>query len=150
MTEPMGGVRKVYLSLGSNQGDRQKYLSEAQAMLEDAFGTPCSAVSSVVESESWGFEGGDFLNRAVCFDTALGAREILGICKDIERRLGRRENIEYDASRRRIYHDRPIDIDILLCGDEKIDEPGLVVPHPMMHMRDFIMRPLMEILPEKH
>ena len=63
--------------------------------------------------------------------------------------MGRRETLEYDAEGRRIYHDRPIDIDILLYGDERIDLPDLQIPHPLMRQRDFIMRPLNEIFAQK-
>ena len=63
--------------------------------------------------------------------------------------MGRRENLEYDAEGRRIYHDRPIDIDILLYGDETVDTPDLKIPHPLMKQRDFVMRPLEEIFAQK-
>ena len=63
--------------------------------------------------------------------------------------MGRRGVPEYDAEGRRIYRDRPIDIDILLCGDERVDTPELQVPHPLMHERDFVMRPLAEIFRQK-
>ena len=64
--------------------------------------------------------------------------------------MGRRESIEYGEDGKRIYHDRIIDIDILLYGDLRINEPDLVIPHPLMKERDFIMRPLMEIFVENH
>ena len=70
---------------------------------------------------------------------------ILEICKDIERRLGRTGEPEYDAEGKRIYHSRPIDIDILLLGDNNIDCPELTVPHRFMYERDFVMIPLKEI-----
>ena len=71
---------------------------------------------------------------------------ILEICKDIERRLGRTGEPEYDAEGQRIYRSRPIDIDILLFGEHKIDCPELTVPHKLMYERDFVMVPLKEIL----
>jgi 2-amino-4-hydroxy-6-hydroxymethyldihydropteridine diphosphokinase len=63
--------------------------------------------------------------------------------------MGRTGGVEYDAEGRRIYHDRPIDIDILLYGDERVDEPDLQIPHPLMEQRDFVMRPLKEIFAQK-
>ena len=83
------------------------------------------------------------------YRTARRPETLLRICKRIERAMGRREAPEYDAQGRRIYHDRPIDIDILLYGDERIDTPELQIPHPLMRQRDFIMRPLEEIFPQK-
>jgi len=71
---------------------------------------------------------------------------ILETCKDIERRLGRTGEPEYDAEGNRIYVSRPIDIDILLFGDHEIDCPELTVPHKLMYERDFVMIPLKEIL----
>ena len=71
---------------------------------------------------------------------------ILETCKDIERRMGRKGEPEYDEYGKRIYSSRPIDIDILLFGDHKIDCPELTVPHKLMYDRDFVMIPLKEIL----
>ena len=70
---------------------------------------------------------------------------ILEICKDIEKRLGRVGEPEYDAEGKRIFKSRPIDIDILLFGDSRIDCPELTVPHKLMYERDFVMVPLREI-----
>ena len=71
---------------------------------------------------------------------------ILETCKDIERKLGRTGEPEYDADGKRIYSSRPIDIDILLFGNHKIDCQELTVPHKLMYERDFVMTPLKEIL----
>jgi len=139
----------VYFSLGSNQGDRRAQIEEALRRLDKAIGRPREALSSVIESKAWGFEGADFLNCVVRYRTARRPGTLLRICQRIERAMGRREALEYDADGRRIYHDRPIDIDILLYGDECVDTPELKIPHPLMRQRDFIMRPLEEILPRK-
>ena len=139
----------VYFSLGTNQGDRRAQIEEALRRLDSAIGKHYEALSSIVETPAWGFEGPDFLNCVVCYRTARQPRTLLRICKRIERAMGRREHLEYDAEGRRIYHDRPIDIDILLYGDERIDQPDLQIPHPLMWQRDFIMGPLREIYPQK-
>ncbi len=139
----------VYFSLGTNQGDRHAQIDEALRRLDKAIGRPYEALSSIIESNAWGFEGADFLNCVVRYRTARRPRTLLRICKRIERAMGRHETLEYDAEGRRIYHDRPIDIDILLYGDERVDTPDLQIPHPLMHEREFIMRPLEEIFPEK-
>lgn len=139
----------VYFSLGTNQGDRRAQIDEALRRLDAAIGHPYEALSSIIETPSWGFEGPDFLNCVVRYRTARRPHTLLRICKRIERAMGRREREEYDAGGRRIYHDRPIDIDILLYGDETVDTPDLKIPHPLMKQRDFVMRPLEEIFAQK-
>ena len=118
-------------------------------------GTPYTAVSSLLETEPWGFESEDkFLNAAVLYELRLRkgynpeaeGLMILEICKDIERRLGRTGKPQYDEKGERIYTSRPIDIDILLFGDNKIDCEELTVPHKLMYERDFVMIPLREIM----
>ena len=139
----------VYFSLGTNQGDRHAQIDEALRRLDAAIGRPYEVLSSIIETPSWGFEGPDFLNCVVRYRTACQPRTLLRICKRIERAMGRTGGPEYDAEGRRIYHDRPIDIDILLYGEERVDEPDLQIPHPLMEQRDFVMRPLREILAQK-
>ena len=135
----------VYFSLGSNLGDRQAAIEEALRRLDAAIGRPREAVSSIIETPAQGFVGADFLNCVVRYRTARRPQTLLKICKRIERAMGRTGSPEYDAQGRRIYHDRPIDIDILLYGDERIDTPELQIPHSRMQERDFVMRPLAEI-----
>ena len=145
----------LYLSLGSNQGDRAQNIENAVSLLNVELRTPYKSVSSLLETEPWGFESDEkFLNAAVHYQLRLKkgynpeaeGLMILEICKDIERRLGRTGEPEYDAEGKRIYHSRPIDIDILLLGDNNIDCPELTVPHRLMYERDFVMVPLNEIL----
>lgn len=144
----------VYLSLGSNMGDRAENIENAISLLNIELKTPYNAVSSLLETEPWGFESEQkFLNAAVHYQLQLKegynpeaeALMILEICKDIERRLGRKEVLEYDEAGERIYHNRPIDIDILLFGEHRIDCPELTIPHKLMYERDFVMIPLKEI-----
>jgi len=135
----------VYLSLGSNQGDRQALIEEALQRLDAAIGRPREACSSILETPAWGFEGPDFLNCVVRYRTARRPETLLAICKRIERAMGRREFPQYDAAGRRIYHDRPIDIDILLYGDEQIDTPDLQIPHPRLRERAFFQQLVAEI-----
>ena len=139
----------VYLSLGTNQGDRRARIDEALRRLDAAIGRPYEALSSIIETPAWGFEGPDFLKCVVRYRTARRPETLLKICKRIERAMGRRDVPEYGPDGRRIYHDRPIDIDILLYGDERIDTPELQVPHPLMQQRDFIMGPRKEIFEQK-
>ena len=142
----------MYLSLGSNMGDRRANIEAALSMLDEAFGTGYKLLSNIIETPSWGFQGEDFLNCAVMYalprkraGAEAQALEILDTVKDIERRLGRAGDPEYDASGRRIYHSRPIDIDILFFGTHVIDHPRLQVPHPLIAERDFVLVPLNEI-----
>ncbi len=139
----------VYFSLGSNLGDRRARIEEALRRLDKALGRPYEALSSIIETPAWGFDGPPFLNCVVRYRSARRPETLLHICKRIERAMGRRGAPEYDAEGRRIYRDRPIDIDILLYGDLTVDTPDLKIPHPLMRQREFIMRPLAEIFPQK-
>ena len=114
-------------------------------MLDKELGTVRKSLSSMVESRSWGFCGADFINCAVLYESDIDPLELLKICKKIEKCMGRNEQMEYASDGSRIYHDRIIDIDIILSGEQRIDLPDLVVPHPRMREREFVMGPLMEI-----
>ena len=144
----------LYLGLGSNQGDRALNIEHAVSMLNVELKTPYKAISSLLETEPWGFESQKkFMNAVVLYELELPEGYnpeaegliILEICKDIERRMGRTGEPQYDEKGERIYKDRPIDIDILLFGDNRIDCPELTVPHKLMYERDFVMIPLREI-----
>lgn len=138
---------EVYFSIGSNLGDRRLNIIQALGMLDEAFGCSYKRLSAIEESESWGFDGPAFLDCAVCYDIPdpdHGA--ILAVCKDIERRLGRRETLEFREDGERVYHDRTVDIDILFCGTETVETPDLTVPHKLISKREFIKKPLREIV----
>ncbi len=142
----------LYLSLGSNQGDRERSIHEALERLEDALGHRYESLSDIIETESWGFDAPDFLNCAVLFKIpklAQGpetqALAILKTIKTIEQGMGRDEHLEFHPDGSRIYHSRPIDIDILFFGPHRIDLPDLKVPHPLMQDRPFVMVPLRQI-----
>ena len=131
----------VYLSLGSNLGNRRRIVKDAIAMIGLKVG-PVLRMSSLVETEPWGFESPNkFINACVCCHTVLSPRELLTATQQIEKSLGRT-----GKSVNGEYHDRIIDIDILLYDDAHIDEPDLKIPHPLMKERDFVMKPLKEIL----
>lgn len=138
-------TQEVYLGLGSNLGDREKNISDALSLLSERLGSDCRRLSGICETKAEGFDGNDFLNCAACFRTSAGPEELLDICKDVERALGRTDPPEHDAEGKRIYHNRTIDIDILLYGKEMIDTERLVIPHPRMFEREFVMKPLREI-----
>ena len=132
----------VYLGLGTNIGNRKENLTRAIEVLSLALG-PCTAQSSFIETAPWGFDSeNSFLNCAVAFETELAPLELLDTTEKVEREMGRTTK-----SSGGIYHDRVIDIDILLYGCEIIETPRLTIPHPLMHLRDFVLEPLAEIAP---
>lgn len=145
---------ELYLGLGSNKGDRRQNIEHAVSMLNVELKTPYKAISSMIETEPWGFESENgFINAVVLYELDLPqgynpeaeGLMILEKCKDIEKRMGREGKPVYDEEGKRVYEDRPIDIDILLLGDNKIECDELIVPHKLMFERDFVMIPLKEI-----
>lgn len=134
-------MHTVYLALGTNLGNRRETIREAVKRIGKDVGT-VERQSSLLETKPWGFvSANDFINAAVRVSTSLSPRRVLETTQHIEREMGRTRK-----STDRQYHDRIIDIDILLYDDIEIDEPDLHIPHPLMHERDFVMRPLQEIL----
>lgn len=132
--------KKIYLSLGSNLGDRARNITRALELLNKELDTEYERISPIIETESWGFSGNDFLNCVVIYDSDIKPEDLLKICKKIERELGRCDAPEYDASGARIYHNRTMDIDILLYGEETISTQELTIPHPQMKNREFIIK----------
>jgi len=140
-------MERVYFSLGSNEGDRERNILEAIRLMDKAFGTSCKRKSKILETQSWGFDGPDFLNCAVMYEIeGMSPEETLKAVKEIESVLGRRGEPEYDSEGRRIYRNRPIDIDILYFGERIVDTPELTIPHPLIEKRDFVKIPLKEII----
>ena len=133
----------LYLSLGTNLGDRHKNLSCALELIGREVGTVVSA-SDIIETEPWGFESSNrFLNMAAKVQTSLQPLEVLHATQEIERSLGRtRKSVDGE------YHDRFIDIDILLYDNLVMETPELTIPHPLMYQRQFVMEPLAQIAPE--
>ena len=133
----------LYLSLGTNLGDRHKNLSCALELIGREVGTVMSA-SDIIETEPWGFESSNrFLNMAAKVQTSLQPLEVLHATQEIERSLGRtRKSVDGE------YHDRLIDIDILLYDNLVMETPELTIPHPLMYQRQFVMEPLAQIAPE--
>ena len=131
----------VYLALGSNIGDRRNALSEAIRLIDERVGR-VDKVSSFMETEPWGFKSEfKFLNAVLSVQSMLSPIEILHITQNIEKDMGREKK-----SLGRIYHDRIIDIDLLMYDSLQLDTPELTLPHPHMKEREFVMIPLMEIL----
>lgn len=134
-------MHTVYLGLGANLGDREDTINKAIERIGELIGT-VERRSALFVTEPWGFRSDNmFVNAAVCCATPCSPRRVMELTQQIERELGR--TAKTVAGR---YHDRPIDIDILLYDDIEVDEPDLKIPHPLMYGRDFVMRPLREIL----
>lgn len=138
-------MHQVYLGLGSNIGDRRQCIADAIRLISERVGTVLRQ-SSLIETEPWGFNSENrFLNGVILCETSLTPRQVLKATQKIERALGRRQKSIGADTDAPVYHDRPIDIDILLYDDLSVDEPDLKIPHPLMYERDFVMIPLNEI-----
>ena len=130
----------AYLSLGSNLGDREGHLKRALDALQSR-NTRVARISSLYETEPVGFAAQPwFLNLAVKIAARIPPRPLLDFCLGIERSLGRARTFRCAP--------RTIDLDILLYGNEIVEEPSLTIPHPRMAERRFVLLPLAEIAPE--
>ena len=129
---------KVYLSLGSNIGNRQKYIESAIELIGKTEGIEILKKSGLYETSPVGYvEQNLFLNTVIKIETDFSAREILKIINKIENELDRKREIRWGP--------RTIDIDILIFSDKKIDEMDLIIPHKEMLNRLFVLVPLIEI-----
>lgn len=138
----------LYLSLGTNLGDRYGNILMALEKLDKAFGCHYSTFSDVIETEAMGFCGAPFLNAAVLYEIDAekwSPDAILDLCKGIERSMGRTDTPEYDSAGQRVYHSRSIDIDILFFGDVRMQTERLVIPHKGIELRPFVTIPLKQI-----
>ncbi|CCY51346.1 MULTISPECIES: 2-amino-4-hydroxy-6-hydroxymethyldihydropteridine diphosphokinase [Bacteroides] len=133
----------VYLGLGTNLGDKEQNLRMSVKKIEERIGNVVS-LSAFYATAPWGFSSeNSFLNAAVCVETTLLPLQVLEETQRIERELGRTEK-----SVNGLYADRLIDIDLLLYDDRVMDAEGLILPHPLMTERRFVMEPLSEIAPD--
>jgi 2-amino-4-hydroxy-6-hydroxymethyldihydropteridine diphosphokinase len=135
-------VPRVYVGLGSNLGDREETIRGAVAALGREPGIEVAAVSALIDTTPVGV--GDqprFLNGVAALETEVPARALLDVLLAVERRFGRRREASDP------HGPRTLDLDLLLYGDAVIDEPGLRVPHPRLHEREFVLGPLAELAP---
>ncbi|CAN5822200.1 2-amino-4-hydroxy-6-hydroxymethyldihydropteridinediphosphokinase [soil metagenome] len=133
---------RAYVGLGANLGPREVTLLRAVDLLAGEPGIEVLAVSQLRETDPIGdTDQPEFLNGAVSVETTLAPRELLDALLRVERELGRvRDGTQWGP--------RTIDLDLLVYGDEIVDEPGLRVPHPRLHERRFALEPLVELEPE--
>ncbi|MCL4476074.1 MAG: 2-amino-4-hydroxy-6-hydroxymethyldihydropteridine diphosphokinase [Nitrospirae bacterium] len=131
----------VHIGIGSNLGNRGENCLKALDLLS-ARGVIIRKRSSLHETEPWGvLDQPKFINMAAEGETALGPLKLLEVLKDIEAEAGRKESYRWGP--------RVIDLDILFYDDMVMDSPELKIPHPLMHEREFVLRPLAEIAPDK-
>jgi 2-amino-4-hydroxy-6-hydroxymethyldihydropteridine diphosphokinase len=130
----------AYVGIGANLGDAQANVLDAIARLARLEGGNMLHTSSLYRTAPIDSSGDDYINAVVCLDTSLPAHDLLAALQDIELAHGRE----------RPYHNAPrtLDLDLLLYGDAVIDTPDLIVPHPRMHQRAFVLAPLLEIAPD--
>jgi 2-amino-4-hydroxy-6-hydroxymethyldihydropteridine diphosphokinase len=130
----------VFLLLGSNLGNRELFLQQAVQLIEQNI-APVTKASGIYETQSWGkTDEPDYLNQVVQLQTELPAQTVLERILNIEIMLGRKRDVKWGS--------RIIDIDILFYGDNIINEPGLIIPHPELHNRRFTLEPLEELAPD--
>ena len=131
----------AYIGIGSNLGNRQENCLRAIELLEKE-GIVIKKRSSMHETEPWGVKDQPrFINMAIEIETGLKPEELLRTLKNVERELGREESFKWGP--------RSIDLDILLFDDLILKEDDLEIPHPLMHERDFVLKPLCEIAPDR-
>lgn len=135
-------MAKLYLALGSNQGDRKALLDAARAACDASLGR-VTGCSDYIETAPWGFSSSHpFLNAVLELETELSPLAVLELTQEIERQLGRQTKSSTAG-----YQDRPIDLDLLLYDDLVLETPRLTLPHPLMHLRDFVLEPLQQLAP---
>ncbi|MCJ7501024.1 2-amino-4-hydroxy-6-hydroxymethyldihydropteridine diphosphokinase [bacterium] len=135
------GIKTAYIGLGSNLGDRVLALDRAVNKLKTVEDTRYIALSGLYETSPVGVEGGQFLNAVAAMETGLGPEELLRTLLGIETAMGRVRGQEMDGWRN-------IDLDLLLLGNTTVEEKNIIVPHPRMLHRRFVMEPLAELAPD--
>ncbi len=139
-------LNRIYLSLGSNSGNRLKNIEHALELINETIGT-IIARSDIFETQSWGYKDADYLNCVVEIQSESDIVNILNKTQEIEKQSGRTSKTEH-INKTPIYKARPIDIDILFYNSDIINSENLIIPHPLLHERKFVLLPLVQIAPE--
>ena len=132
-------MKTAFIGIGSNLGDREENIRKAINFLKRNSKIAVEKISSIIETEPEGPPQGKYLNGVIKIRTDYSPKELLDALQRIERRMGRKREVRFGP--------RVIDLDILLYGEEIIDEPDLKIPHPRMFERKFVLGPLFEIEP---
>ena len=130
-------MRKIYLSIGSNKGNRYSFIKEALRLIQKDIGEVI-LISKIYETKSWGFQSDDFLNLCIIIKSELIPAELIIKLKNLEEKIGRERNNEKIQA-------REIDIDILFYSDEIVNHKDLIIPHQRLHLRNFVLYPLNDI-----
>ena len=130
-------MRKIYLSIGSNKGNRYSFIKEALRLIQKDIGEVI-LISKIYETKSLGFQSDDFLNLCILIKSELIPAELIIKLKNLEEKIGRERNNEKIQA-------REIDIDILFYSDEIVNQKDLIIPHQRLHLRNFVLYPLNDI-----
>ena len=131
-------MAQILILLGGNMGNVKNTFHQAITLLSQKLNSPVRS-SSIYVSEAWGFESKDrFFNQLLEFGSSLQPHAILSVIQNVEKELGR---VRSQCS---TYQSRPIDIDILFIDEMQLSDPVLTIPHPLLHLRRFTLKPLME------
>ena len=130
-------MRKIYLSIGSNKGNRYSFIKEALRLIQKDIGEVI-LISKIYETKSWGFQSDDFLNLCILIKSELIPKKLISKLKKIEERIGRKRNNDKIEA-------REIDIDILFYSDKIVNQKDLIIPHQRLHLRNFVLYPLNDI-----
>ena len=135
-------MAEVFILLGGNVGDKHKIFIQTRKMIRESIGKS-TKLSSIYDTEPWGFDSEPFWNQAMVIETLLSPLEILDIAQAIETKMGRLRSSGF-------YESRSIDIDLLFYDNLILNTPRLTLPHPKIAERRFVLVPLEEIAPDKH
>ena len=130
-------MSKVYFSIGSNKGNRSQLINEAIDKIDISIGK-VEQKSSIYETQSWGFKSNNFFNVCLLIESSLSLESIFNKILKIEKDMGRLKSGNK-------YSDRCIDIDILFVEDIIVNSKNLIIPHPRLHLRKFVLTPMLEI-----
>ena len=133
-------MSKVYFSIGSNKGNRYKLIYEAIDKIDISIGR-VEKKSSIYETKSWGFNSNNFYNTCLLIESSLSVELILNKILKIEKDMGRLNSVSQ-------YSDRYIDIDILFFEDIIVNSKDLIIPHPRLHLRKFVLTPMLDMVPD--
>jgi len=130
-------MSKIYLSIGSNKGNRYSQIKEALKLIREEIGE-ITSISKIYETKSWGFESEKFLNLCIAIKSELSPDKLLSSINNIEEKIGRKRDSE-------IMKSREMDIDIIFYSNKIVNQTELIIPHPRLELRNFVLVPLSEI-----
>jgi 2-amino-4-hydroxy-6-hydroxymethyldihydropteridine diphosphokinase len=133
-------MSKVYFSIGSNKGNRSQLINEAIDKIDISIGR-VELKSSIYETQSWGFKSNNFYNVCLLIESSLSVESIFNKILKIEKDMGRLKSGNK-------YSDRCIDIDILFVEDIIVNSKNLIIPHPRLHLRKFVLTPMLDLAPD--